>query len=48
MTIYKYLAETGDRRTAQYKKVQNDLDELIQKYGYNSKQVNKYFNSQLS
>jgi hypothetical protein len=47
MTTYKYLAETADRRTAQYKKVQNDLDELIQKYGYNSKQVNKYFNKEI-
>ena len=47
MTIYKYLAETADRRTTQYKKVQNDLDELIQKHGYNSKQVHKYFNKEI-
>lgn len=47
MTIYTYLAEKGDRRTTQYKRLDYHLETLSEQYGKNSKQVNAFFDSNL-
>ena len=44
-TIYKFLSETADKRTKQYKHLQKHLDELVAIFGKDSKEVNDFFNT---
>jgi hypothetical protein len=44
MKMYKYLAEHLDRRSKEYKSLDKQLDELVLKYGKDSKEVEDFFN----
>lgn len=43
MKTYQFLAEYADRRTKEYKALDKMLDNLVDKYGKESKEVNDFF-----
>lgn len=47
MKVYNFMAEAADRRSKQYKELNKKLDELVLKFGKNSKEVNDFFNSEI-
>lgn len=47
MKVYKFLAETADRRTKEYKELDKQLDILVAKYGKDSKEVETFFNTEI-
>lgn len=47
MNVYNFLAES-DRRTKLYKQMDAELDRIVSKYGKESKEVEDFFNSELT
>lgn len=48
MKTYQFLAEKGDRRSKKYKDLDKKLDELVLKFGKNSKEVNEFFETEIN
>lgn len=46
MKTYKFLAEVADRRTTEYKELDEQLEKLAAKFGKNSKEVNDFFETE--
>jgi hypothetical protein len=47
MNVYKFMGEVADRRSSEYKFLDNQLTELENKYGKESKEVNDFFDKEI-
>ena len=48
LTVYKYMAEIADRREKEYKKLEKELDSLVERYGKESNEVNEFLNRKIT
>ena len=46
-SVYVFLADTGDRRTKLYKKLETKLDLLVSKFGKESEEVKCFLDSKI-
>lgn len=47
MKTYKFLSEATDKRSKLYRDLEKQLDNLLNKYGKESKQIKEFFNKEI-